>query len=119
MAITITDGVTIPAITPLAVLGYKATRTRQLSTFIAINGQPFTAQGAITLRSGTLTFLFETEMDAFACEILHASGRILTYTDDDHPNTGMTYIAGSVSPALDDTSRTAWTVDVDYQEVAS
>ena len=72
-------------------------------------------------RTGTLKLVFADESQSRICERLHLyASAPLTITDDDLSTAAMTYVvSGSVARALDEDSRTAWVVSVDFQEVQS
>lgn len=118
MTTTITDGIT-PVIPDLW-LGYSH-RRRSGNLLHAVIGAPEGSASleAAGLRSGSITFLFSVQADAFTADQLHAAGVTLTVTDDEVPDVNMTYIlaeGGSVSLEQDD-ERAVWLLTVDYQEV--
>ena len=114
---TITHDAT--TITPLTVDGYDTVRASR-NIIHAIIGRPdpdVTLQPA-NLRTGTLRLVFATATAAFAAANLHALAGRFVLADTDIPQANMTYVlAGSIESILDDETRTAWIVTVDYQEV--
>ena len=62
----------------------------------------------------------EQEADAFAAEALLASKATFTLTDTDVTEVGMSFVTdGDVTVELDDATRDAWIVSVDFQQVES
>ena len=101
-------------------LGYEVTQATG-NTFIDVLGRSdndvlFAAAG---LRTGTLTFGFETQAQAFACRDMYTSvGGKLTLADSDVPALGMVHVlSGNVTLTLDPDTRKRWTVAVDVTEV--
>lgn len=71
-----------------------------------------------SLRTGTLTYLLGTELDARHCAELHRDCDVVTLANDDPTWQAMSYVAtGTVHVALDTQTLTRWTVAVTFQEV--
>lgn len=102
---------------PLAVEGYSTDYEGRSVTHDLIGGGIAVTAVPQRLRSGTLELLYEDAADAWAAVALHLSTLTFTLTDPDVPQAGMTYLPGTVSPALEDETRFLWTVSVQYQEV--
>ena len=102
------------------VLGYESVRQsgNKLHAIIDRPDVDVTLKAA-GLRTGTLTFGYLTYAAALVCEEMHAQPDVVTLTDDSVPGVAMTYVAtGGITTSLDDESRAAWTVAVEFQEVA-
>lgn len=108
--------------TPLAVNGYEGVSASQDVIHEILGG---TGYPDVTLRfplspTGTLTYLFDNEADAKYCESMHTALAVFTLSDDDIETIdGMSYSRnGNVTLTLDDDTRSAWTVAVDYRVVS-
>jgi hypothetical protein len=116
MSSTVSDGTT--TITPWFVKGYQAAQPGR-NVFHDVIGK--TSQDvtlfAPKLRSGTLSFYFQTAPEADACRVLHNQAALFTFTDEDVAAAAMTYAVDSsgVQVSLDDS--TLWVCDVAFQEV--
>ena len=105
--------------TPLLVTGYSSTRKANNVFNDVLGGGLDTTLGKAGLRTGTLVCLFANEVDAAACEGMHTGTDVLRFNDTDRPSIIMNYVpSGNITRALDDQSRTYWTVSIDFQEVA-
>lgn len=103
--------------TPTTIDGYEADYEGRNVTHDLIGGGIAVTVVPQRLRSGTLNLFFDTLTDAWDAVELHLSTLTFTLTDTDIPQIGMVYVAGTVSPALEDETRAQWTVTVQYQEV--
>tara|TARA_R100000365_G_C2744982_1_gene73722 strand:- start:1463 stop:1825 length:363 start_codon:yes stop_codon:yes gene_type:complete len=105
---------------PTLVLGYQAARRgRNIIHDLIGDGIAVTLIGS-RLRSGTLALLYPAKADAFAAEALLASKATFTLTDTDVAEVGMSFVTdGDVTVELDDATRDAWVVSVDFQQVES
>lgn len=76
-----------------------------------------------SLRKGILTLGFfgpTADADSLSALDIHAGGNVLTLVSIDRPSSGMTYVCtGRVSRQLEDQTRDAWIVTVEYEEVRS
>lgn len=74
------------------------------------------------LRTGTIEMGFAgpySEAESEATRAAHATGAVFALTSDDRETYEMFYVpSGRISRELEDASRDAWIVRVDYQEVA-
>lgn len=106
--------------TPTLVLGFRASRAgRNIIHDLIGEGIAVTLIGS-RLRSGTLELLYPVKADAFAAEALLASKTTFTLTDTDVVEVGMSFVTdGDVTVELDDATRDAWVVSVDFQQVES
>jgi hypothetical protein len=111
-------------IRPTQVLGYRSARTTgNLLHQIPGRPDPDITGGPAQLRRGTLQLGFHgatSEADSLACEAAHAaSGKVFTFqADAERPTVGMYYVAsGEITRELEEESRDAWIVSVDYQEI--
>lgn len=123
-----TDTITIAGtvITPHLVMGYEA--ARQGGTLVhPILGR---ASADITLRpaglrTGTLRLLFTgstADADSLAAATAHAASSVAVLASGDLASVAMSYVVpdtGRIVRTLDDETRAAWTVAVDFQEVAT
>lgn len=115
---TINNGST--TITPIQVLGYTSARPANNVFHPTLGGGLDVTLIPAGLRTGTLTFLFDNEDDAAACESVHSLTAVLRLLDPDLDTVGMFYVPnGSITRALDEDTRAVWTVAVDFQEVPS
>lgn len=105
--------------TPVLVTGYDSVRA-STNVFQDVLGRsnPDVSLSPAGLRSGTLTCLFASEVEAYECERMHIGTAVLTFNDSDLQTVGMDYVlGGSIRRQLDPESRLYWTVAIDYQEV--
>jgi hypothetical protein len=116
MAHTITDGVT--TITIPTIDGYSApTPTNNLVRAVIGTSEPSVSFRAASLRAGTLSCVFDDEGDAWDLYALLLAGVVLTLASTARPVVDMDFVAtGNVTPELDST-RAAWLVSFDWQEV--
>ncbi|RPE75196.1 MULTISPECIES: hypothetical protein [unclassified Frondihabitans] len=112
------------AIAPDLVTGFESTRDSQ-TLFHSVIGRayPDITLRPASLRRGTLTMLFasgDAESLSATAEDLHAAAGLFELTDPDRASVAMTYVvSGAVGRALEDETRDAWLLSVDFQEVAS
>lgn len=70
-------------------------------------------------RTGTLRLFYPAEADAADAAAMHALPGYFTLTSDERATIGMDYVvSGSVAVELDDQTRDAWVVSVDFQELS-
>jgi hypothetical protein len=117
--VLITRGAT--TITPTAVERYEADRESGNIVHPIINREnPDVTQRPAQLRTGTLEITFTgstAAVDSKAAVDAHATPGVFTLFHD-VPTVGMFYLpAGRISRSLDDASKQAWRVSVEYQEV--
>jgi hypothetical protein len=112
------DGTTART-TPLLTAGYQSSRqSRTVVHEVLGRSYPDVTVFPMSLRSGTLTLVYDNEADAAEAERMHAAGQVMTYADSDLPSASMTYIvSGTLTRELDPQTRTVWLVAVAYQEV--
>lgn len=124
MAVTITAGPV--ALTPDLINGYDTTRTGRTIVHDIIGA--YTADVTLrfaSLRTGTLHLVYTSanaENDSDNALAALATAVVFTLTVDDVPTAAMSFVVpagGRITRTLDDTTRAAWTVDLDYQEVRS
>lgn len=117
MTTTITKGAT--TVTPITLTGYEATQASGNILHPVLGRADMDVSfNPLGLRTGTLTFLFDTLTHALQARDLHASSGICVLADSDHASIGMRYVAsGDVTLSLDDDSRSLWTVAIDFTEV--
>jgi hypothetical protein len=70
-----------------------------------------------SLRTGRLQMVFADEAESLTAEQLHSSGVVLALASPERPSLDMSYIVTGRVERDQDTTRTAWTVTVEYQEV--
>lgn len=118
MSSTITATSGAGTTSPTLILGYATSRESRNIVHDIIGGGIAVALVAPRPRSGDLRLFYPEEADAWAALALHGHETTFSLTDTDRPGIGMTYVVnGSVSLALDEQTRTRWTVTVPYQEV--
>lgn len=115
--ITISDGDT--SVTPITADGYSTAQAPGNIVHQIIGGLPVVTLRPAQPRSGTLALLFDTEADAEAARALLATAAQFTYADTDLLTVGMTFVLDGqgITPALENETRTLWTVGVGYLEV--
>lgn len=117
MTTTLSDGIT--DVIPTLVTGWESTRDARNILHDIIGRADFdvTLRPA-GLRSGTLEMLFSSLDNALAAEALLVQAKSFTLEDTDRPTLNMTFVAsGSITVAIDEDTRTLWTVACDFQEV--
>lgn len=74
--------------------------------------------GATPTRSGTFEFAFLNEYDAYAAYLILRDGYVFEMTDWDADSTNFTFVVnGEISRNWDNSTRSIWTISVDFQEV--
>lgn len=117
MGTLITSGAN--TIAPTLVLGYEADREAN-NIIHAIPGRanPDVTLRPANLRTGTLELGFASESASKTAADLHATLGVFTLTDTDRSTVAMSYVVnGRIGRALEDQSRDAWIISVDFQEV--
>jgi hypothetical protein len=110
---------TYAATRPVHVQGYESAREAR-TIFHPIIG---TSREDVTLlpagpRSGTLSYLYDTEAAAVEAERMHSVAAVLTLSDSDLSSVRMSYaVEGSITRTLDPQTRAFWVVQVGYREV--
>ena len=107
-------------ITPTVVDGYEAEiEGRSIVHTILGRSDPDITTRPSGLRTGTLSLVFASKADAWAAIAVLRIPQVLTLTDPDVPEVGMSFVfaGGSLVPRLDDTTRSVWTVALPFQEV--
>lgn len=73
------------------------------------------------MRTGSIEMGFSgpnSETDSAAARALLAAGGVFTMTSTDRATVNMTFVAsGRITRELEETTRNAWTISLDYQEV--
>lgn len=117
MANTITDGTTV--ITPELILGWDASQSsRNIVHEIIGKASPDVTLKAAGLRTGTLELLFISAADALTARTMLAQALpFLIESDEAFLDNFRFVVAGTISSALEDTTRNLWTISVDFQEV--
>lgn len=104
---------------PLQVLGYESQRA-SANVFHDVIGRsnPDATLRPAGLRTGTLSYLFDSESMAAECERMHAGTAVLSLDDPELPTIAMQYVAdGSITRQLDSDTRALWLVGVAFREV--
>lgn len=114
---TITRSSDSATTTPTLVLGYDTAYEGRNVVHDLIGGGIAVTLVPQRLRSGTLELFYADRDEAWEAVELHRGTDTFTITDADVPEVGMAYVANTVSPALEDSTRAAWVVSVDYQEI--
>lgn len=109
-------------ITPTQVLGYQSEREgRNIVHPILGRPSPDVTLRPAGLRTGTLSMGFAgptAEGDSRFAENLHSNGGVFTLMSAERLTVPMSYVvAGRIGRELEDESRDAWIVNVDFQEV--
>lgn len=127
MAEIITSGATV--IRPTLVLGYESTRAGgNIVHPIIGRRQPDVTLRPGGMRAGRLELLFDdpnpavAESASAAAETLHNSAAVLTLRSDDRPSIGMSYVVpagGNITRRLEDATREAWILAVDFEEIGT
>ncbi|TQJ31945.1 hypothetical protein [Microbacterium sp. SLBN-146] len=110
-------------ITPTEILGYTSEReSRNIIHAILGRSNPDVTLRPAALRTGTLIMGFHganSEADSASAEALHATGGVFTVLSPDRGTIEMSYVAaGRITRELEDETRDAWVLRVDFQEVA-
>ncbi len=124
MSIIITAGAS--TIAPTEVLGLQSQRTGRN----IIHEIPGSESESVTLRpatprTGTIVLGFSgptAEGDSFDAENLHATGGVFTVVAAERPSLEMSYVVqdgGRISRDLEEVTRDAWIVTIDFREVIS
>lgn len=106
--------------TPTLVLGYEAARASGNRVHSLIGGGVAAVLALGNPRKGTLRLFYPSRPAAFEALSMHVRAATFALTDTDLGQVEMTYVlaeGGSTSIALDDVTRNAWVVSVDFQEV--
>lgn len=115
--ITYTGG----SITPDMVLAYQSRREAgNIVHPILGRSNPDVTFRPAMLRTGTLELGFygdTSEEDSLAAEEAHALGVVFTLASTDRGSIEMSYVVSGAVVRTIAESRTAWTLDVEYQEV--
>lgn len=117
MAVTVTDGTT--DVLPRMVTGWRSRRRggNVVHELVATENVDVTLRPA-GLRRGTVEYLCDTLADALNLEALHAGEVVLSVAFSDAPALDMDYVVdGDVAVEIDDATRDAWLVLVDFQQV--
>ena len=121
MSVTITASAGTPAFTtPAMVLGYETARESGNRVHTLIDGAIAVVLTPAKPRQGTLRLFYPAEADAFEALALHARAATFTLVGTDRTPVHMSYVVadgGRVALELDDTTRNAFVVAVDYQEL--
>lgn len=119
MANTITDGTTV--ITPELILGWQASQpSRNVVHEIVGKSSPDVTLKPAGLRTGTLELLFLTSAEAETARTMFQSAQsFLIESDETWLDLFRFVVSGSISSALEDTTRNMWTITVDFQEVTT
>jgi hypothetical protein len=122
MSTVITSG--SETIEPTIIDGYSSGReSRNIVHPILGRSEPDVTLRPANLRTGTLTLGFEgptSEIDSLEAETLHATGGVFAVVSTDRGTVEMSYVVnGQISRTLEDETRDAWLVTVDYQEVTA
>jgi hypothetical protein len=104
--------------TPTQVLGYASSRqSRNIVHDILGRESPDITLRPASLRTGTLEMGFTSEADAKDAEDRHAVGGVFAIISTERASVEMSYVtAGAIGRELEDSTRDAWVVRVDYQE---
>lgn len=119
MANTITDGTTV--VTPQLILGWEAAQeTRNVIHSVIGKAAPDVTLKPAGLRTGTLELLFLTAADALTARtMLTQALPFLIESDEAFLDNFRFVVSGSISSVLEDTTRSLWTISVDFQEVTA
>jgi len=108
-------------ITPTIVDGFTSTRESGTLVHPILGSEnPDVTLRPAALRAGILTLVFASASAATAAEMVMASAQVLTLTDPDVSQIGMSFVVtgGGIELDLDRESRSAWLLRVPFQEVA-
>ncbi|NYF29232.1 MULTISPECIES: hypothetical protein [unclassified Microbacterium] len=109
-------------IVPTVVDGYEASsEARSIVHTVMGRTDPDITLRPAGMRTGTLSLVFATRAAAWAAFAILRVPQVLTLTDPDVPEVGMSFVVagGSISMGLDDETRSVWTVSVPFHEVQS
>jgi hypothetical protein len=106
---------------PLVINGYESSRqSGNLVHPIMGRANPDITFRPAMLRTGTLRLVFLDETASKQAEDEHAIARVWQVITPDRLTVEMSYVTnGSIVRTLDDATRDAWIVSIDYQEVES
>ncbi|WP_182501103.1 hypothetical protein [Frigoribacterium faeni] len=103
---------------PIQVVGYESNRESKNVFHDVLGGGQDAALSPAGLRTGTLTYKFLTEADAYECELMHSGTGVLKFRDDHLTTIGMAYVPdGSITRELNVEGRVFWLVSVAFREV--
>ena len=117
MANTITDGTTV--VTPQLITGWEAGQeSRNVIHTVIGKAAPDVTLKAAGLRNGTLELLFLTASEATTARTMLTQALPFVIESDEAFLDNFRFVAsGSISSVLEDTTRSMWTISVDFQEV--
>lgn len=107
-------------ITPNVINGFVATReARSIVHTILGRSDPDVTFRPVGLRAGTLTLVFADGSAASSAEAALIVPQVLTLTDPDVPEVGMSFVVaeGDIVSRLDDGTQKVWIVEVPFREV--
>lgn len=116
---TITKGAS--TITPWLILGHEfaSESNNQIHKIIGATSPSVTLRPD-TLRTGTLSLVFETRAAAWTAFGILSTAGVFVLVDPDNPQAGMSFVReGSMKIALDRATLRRWTLDVGFQQVAA
>lgn len=120
MALTVTDGTT--TLYPDQLTTYSTTRASTTTAHQIIgrtSGIPDLTLGAVGTRTGTLTYLVSGLPDALALEAMHTEQATITFSQDDIPGMGFSYVlSGNLDVELLEPATQYYQVSVDFLETA-
>ena len=109
-------------IVPNIIDGYSSTRPGGTVVHpIAGSSSPDVTLRPAGTRTGTLRLVFEDEAESAAAEAALCAPEIFTLTSTDRPTLPMSFVipeSGRIERELDDGTRDAWVLRIDFQEVA-
>lgn len=114
---TITTGVL--SFTPELVTGWEAAQSsRNIIHNIIGRTDPDVTLKAATTRTGTLEMLFVSASEAETARDILANGAVFSISESETWINGFDFVlSGSISAALEDTTRNLWTITADFTEV--
>ena len=117
MTTTITDGHT--TVTPTLVMGWQTSQdTRNIVHPIIGSSNPDVTIKPSNLRTGEMSLLFDTYVQADLCRALHANAAVFQLYTDDFPAANMNYVVfQEVKLTLEETGQRYWIVNIQFQEV--
>lgn len=114
---TITSGSL--SFSPVLITAWEVSQTSRnvIHTIIGRNDPDVTLKPATT-RSGTLQLLFSTATAANTARSILANGTVFTISDSETWLNGLDFVmSGTISTALEDSTRNMWTIQADFTEV--